>query len=341
MSLEVAVTLILVAFTGAVLVTRIIAVSARKRGLLDHPNWRSSHSMPTPRLGGVGIIAGVLAARALGGWPASWESDAVLIAATALAAMGLLDDLRSLTPVVRLAIEASVAFALCLVVPHDIELDLPGATLTFTGVPAAVLAVIWIVGVVNIVNFMDGLDGLVGGTAAVAGLGLIAIGAPAPLALVLTASTVGFLVWNHSPASIFMGDTGSMFLGLLLAGSAFGSPAPVSLVPLALVLAPLLLDAAWTLIVRLRGRKPVFSAHHEHLYQRVFTTGIETRVIAAGYWVATGACVVLATRYPSLAEVGQLVLVAIVITVFLAYVAWVRRRESDSAGPVVAGGSSR
>jgi len=187
--------------------------------------------------------------------------------------------------------------------------------------------VVWLVGVVNILNFMDGLDGLAGGTAVVASIGLLTIGAPMALMLVLAGACLGFLVWNHSPASIFMGDGGSMMVGLLLGSAAFAGAGAVPLVAVALILAPLLLDASFTLAVRLKDRKPIFSAHHEHLYQRLSTLGVESRVIAAGYWAAAGVCALLAIRYETAEPAGQLGILALIAVAFAGYVLLVRRRE--------------
>jgi UDP-N-acetylmuramyl pentapeptide phosphotransferase/UDP-N-acetylglucosamine-1-phosphate transferase len=238
------------------------------RNLLDVPNLRSSHEVPTPRLGGVAIVAGtgvgvavLLPAEA---WP-------LLLAAVVVAAVGLADDLSDLHFGPKAAGQAVTAAALLFFYPPPM---LAGTTGWLYALAFGV-GVFWIVALCNAYNFMDGIDGFIGGVALVNMLFLAALAGSAGAALpALAGATVGFLVWNISPASIFLGDAGSYFLGFSLAAVALYAPvggewSPVTFVACALVFAPLLFDTGFTLVARLVAGKNVLAAHREHIYQRI------------------------------------------------------------------------
>ncbi len=250
------------------------------RNLLDVPNLRSSHEVPTPRLGGVAIILGTWVGFALlrpeGVWP-------LLACATAIGAVGLADDLSNLHFGAKAAAQALVASGLLFFFPPQILTEAPG-TLKIT---AFAIGVLWIVALSNAFNFMDGIDGFMGGVALVSMLFLAVLSGEAGAFLpALAGSTAGFLVWNINPASIFLGDTGAYFLGFGLAAVALYAPVPdagwtpLGFVACALVFTPLLFDTAYTLVRRLRtgAGKNIFSAHREHIYQRITpTTGMHRR----------------------------------------------------------------
>ena len=250
------------------------------RNLLDVPNLRSSHEVPTPRLGGVAIMlgawVGVVIWRPEGMWP-------LLVCATLIGAVGLVDDLSSLHFGAKAAAQALVAAALLFFYPPQIVSDAPGAG----SIAAFAVGVFWIVALSNAFNFMDGIDGFVGGVALVNMLFLTALAGEAGTFLpALAGATAGFLIWNINPASIFLGDSGAYFLGFGLAAVALYAPVPregwtpLGFVACALVFIPLLFDTAYTLLRRLRAGagKSIFSAHREHIYQRITpTTGMHRR----------------------------------------------------------------
>ena len=261
-----------VAFLVAGALVPLLVRFAVGRNLLDVPNLRSSHEVPTPRLGGVAIIlaawAGVALLRPEGAWP-------LILAATLVGLVGLADDLSSLHFRVKLAAQAAVAAALIVLLPPPLVSEAPG----LGGYAVAALGVIWMVALSNAFNFMDGIDGITGGVALVNGLFLAALAGEAGAFLpALIGATAGFLIWNISPASIFAGDSGSYFLGFALAAAALYAPlpgdgwTPLGFVAGALVFTPYLFDTAYTLAVRLRARKNIFDAHREHIYQRITPT---------------------------------------------------------------------
>jgi UDP-N-acetylmuramyl pentapeptide phosphotransferase/UDP-N-acetylglucosamine-1-phosphate transferase len=244
------------------------------RNLLDLPNLRSSHEVPTPRLGGVAIMLGTWVGFALllpkGAWP-------LLVAATLIWAAGLADDLSDLHFGMKAAAQTLVASGLLLFYPPWVLSDAPGAW----GIAAFAVGVLWIVALSNAFNFMDGIDGFIGGVALVNALFLGALAGEAGAFLpALAGATAGFLVWNINPASIFLGDSGAYFLGFGLAAVALYAPVPgdrwtsLGFLAGALVFTPLLFDTAYTLVRRLRtgAGKNIFSAHREHIYQRITPT---------------------------------------------------------------------
>lgn len=259
------------------------------RNLLDVPNLRSSHEVPTPRLGGVAIVlgswVGFLILRPDGAWP-------LLVAATLIGAVGLVDDLGDLHFGPKALAQALVASGLLLFYPPRVLSEAPGAL----WIAVFAVGVFWIVALSNAFNFMDGIDGFIGGVALVNALflGVLAGGAAALLPAVAGA-TAGFLVWNINPASIFLGDSGSYFLGFGLAAITLYAPvpgdvwSPLGFVACALVFTPLLFDTAYTIVRRLGtgAGKNIFLAHREHIYQRITPTTAMHRRTSILYYGAS------------------------------------------------------
>lgn len=242
---------------------------------MDHPNSRSLHATPTPRIGGLGIMAGVTVA-------GLWLGDAallpVLLAALALAGLSLADDVRGLPVYVRFLAHFAAAAA-CL-----LALGLSGWSLL-----AGTLAVVWMT---NLFNFMDGADGLAGGMAVI-GFGALALAAwlgdapgLAAFCAALAAAALAFLRFNFPPARLFMGDAGSIplgftaaTLGILGARQGIWSWA----FPL-IVFSPFIVDATATLARRAWRGEKVWRAHRSHYYQRVVLLGASHRQLALAAW---------------------------------------------------------
>ncbi|HTI86121.1 MAG TPA: glycosyltransferase family 4 protein [Alphaproteobacteria bacterium] len=307
-----------------------------RRAIIDRPNERSSHRVPTPRGGGIAVVpVALLAWVALGA-----ASDAtathwlVLVAAASLAAVSWLDDVRGLPPAPRLLSHiASVALVL---------IALPGDRLVFQGALPLVLdrlltGALW-VWFINLYNFMDGIDGITGvetiglglGAAVIAALGggMAAGVGIAPLGLTLAAAAAGFMVLNWHPARIFLGDVGSVPLGFL-GGWLMIALAADGHWPTALILpAYYWADATRTLLSRAARLEPVWRAHREHAYQRAVAAGDthDTVVLEiAGLNAALIALAALAFRFP----ITAIVLAAIAT-------GWLLRRfgrRGDSAAP--------
>ena len=194
-----------------------------RRRLLDQPNARSSHSQPTPRGGGVAFV--LLAAGT------QLAMVALPLLALPLAVVGFLDDRHNLSAGLRYGVQLATALLVILASP----LPLP-----WLGLPLLLIAV---TAVINFTNFMDGLDGLVSGCMAVAFSALaLKLAAPWPIWW-LVGALLGFLLWNWSPAKVFMGDVGSTFLGAVFAGLVLQAPSWQEALGLLLVATPLLGDA--------------------------------------------------------------------------------------------------
>jgi UDP-N-acetylmuramyl pentapeptide phosphotransferase/UDP-N-acetylglucosamine-1-phosphate transferase len=260
----------------------------------DAINERSSHSVPTPRGGGIAITVlsiGGFAAMA----PVTGASDFKRVVTFAVSAalvgiVSLIDDLRSLPAKVRFAVHALAAAIMIAACGYVSDIALGGANLHL-GVAGLPLTLFWIVGLTNAYNFMDGIDGIAGGQAVIAAAGWVALGAllgdggPATLALLLCATSAGFLAHNWPPARIFMGDVGSAFLGFsfaVLPLLARNGPS-TTIVPAALLVWPFLFDATVTIIRRLRRRENVFAAHRSHLYQRLTIAGYRHVAVSTLY----------------------------------------------------------
>ncbi len=282
--------------------------------LLDRPNDRSSHTVATPRGGGVGLVGATVAVSALGaanGW-LDWPLMlAMLSGGGAVAVVGWLDDRYGLPPVGRLAVHLGAACtAVGLLGPVTrLEVGAESWFLGSLGWPLSVLAIAWMI---NAYNFMDGIDGIAG-SGAVVGAGLSALffithggGSLAFLAATVAASTAGFLVWNWAPAKIFLGDVGSGFLGFAVAliGLAANQRGAVPAILWGLLFGVFLFDATVTLVRRLLRHDRVYEAHRSHAYQRAVQSGLtHARVtsITVAADVALAMLVWTALEWPRLA----------------------------------------
>lgn len=251
---------------------------ALAHSLLDVPNARSSHSVPTPRGGGVAIVVSFLAALPLFGiagalpWPAVW---ALVGAGGTVALVGFLDDHGHVAVRWRLLAHFAVSGWVLGWMGGVPPLVLEGLDLAGLGPLALVVAALYLVWVLNLYNFMDGIDGIAGMEAiCVAGGGaLLYLQAGQPgLALVplaLAAAAAGFLAWNFPPARIFMGDAGSGFLGIVLGALSLqaGWVQPNLFWSWMVLLGVFVVDATVTLLRRLAVGERIYEAHHSHAYQ--------------------------------------------------------------------------
>jgi UDP-N-acetylmuramyl pentapeptide phosphotransferase/UDP-N-acetylglucosamine-1-phosphate transferase len=296
-----------VALALALALTPALRALARRFGLLDRPNPRSSHAGVVPRAGGAAIAVSVLAATALA--PAAWRgpSAVVLAGALLLGAIGLVDDRFGLPATARIAAQLAVAALLVGALGGLERVPLPAPLDVALGPMGAPLAALWVVAVVNFFNFLDGIDGLAALQAAVtaAGVAIASFDAGAVLvAAALGGAALGFLPFNWSPASVFLGDVGSYFIGCALAALPLTAPhdaRPGAVLLVALSLWLFLADASLTLGRRaLRGER-VWEAHREHLYQHLARRFGHARVT-----LALGAGSALVTATALLAAQGEL-----------------------------------
>ena len=323
-------------------------VVAKLRLFLDHPNDRSSHKAPTPRSGGLGIVAAsVVGIAALGtiGHPAVLRDPAflgVMIGGLISAAGGLADDIRARSFLFKFGAQvaaAAVAMAMGLVIR---QLYIPGLGPVSLGIAGPVLTLVWMVGLTNAYNFMDGIDGLAGGTAVVAGgfltLAAIAVGEAneATIACTLAVASFGFLVFNWPPARIFMGDVGSQFLGFafaalgVLIARADASGTLALLTPL--LLFHFIFDTLVTAGRRWWQGENVTQGHRSHLYQRLAHSGLghgRTTALLCAIGAAQGAAALWMVHAPAAAR--PLVFGPALLVQLVYMVAVLRRRAAPNA----------
>ncbi|MDW7674356.1 MAG: MraY family glycosyltransferase [Bacillota bacterium] len=316
---------IMVAFVIPLICTPLVKKLAFKIGAVDAPNHRKVHSKVMPRMGGLAIYLAFIAA-VLVGLPLSESLMGLILGATIIVAIGILDDIRDISP--KLKLLGQIAAALILV---HFGVDVEFITNPFNGVIALGMlsipvTIFWVIGITNAVNLIDGLDGLAAGTAIITAITLAIVawteGQTVVMyaALILAAATLGFLRFNFHPAQIFMGDSGSMFLGFVLATlSILGlgkSATVISIFIPILILGVPILDTAFAIVRRYLNHQPIFSADKEHLHHRLLAMGLThkaTVVVIYGIHLVMGLSAVLLTFLTTAQGVMILSMLSIII----------------------------
>lgn len=314
--------------------TPLLRVLAHRLQLVDVPTeQRKVHTQPTPRVGGIAIaLSFFVPVLALFMWDNKISLAVVadplrvtglIVGAGLASAVGLWDDLRGISPIPKLSLQLGVA-AFAYYCGYQLHIvSLPGVGLIDLGPLSLPITLLWIAGLMNAINLIDGLDGLAAGVSLVAVTTLFVLGVVGDKAIValtavaLAGSLVGFLRHNFNPASIFMGDSGSLFLGFVLAvtgiaGSTKSSTVVALLVPVVALGLPLV-DTSWTMVRRYIGGRPIFAADRAHIHHRLLDMGFSHRnSVLALYAVALGlAAAGLALTYAS-NEQAAVILVATV-----------------------------
>jgi UDP-GlcNAc:undecaprenyl-phosphate/decaprenyl-phosphate GlcNAc-1-phosphate transferase len=295
-------TMLVVAFVTALLMAALLMPLvmrlATRLGAVSRPGGRHVHGRVTPLLGGLAIAAGffagiIVAFPSLLADATTRIPDAPLLlglggGAIGMVVLGFIDDTRGLRAVKKLGIQAAIAFAVCLcgLQIHSIYVPLIGSV--NLGILAIPITVFWIVAVINAVNLIDGLDGLAGGVvffAALTNLAVALIVGNDFFALVmatLMGATLGFLLFNFNPARIFMGDSGSYFLGFVLAAVSAAGPhhktsTAVSILVPILALGLPIFDTAFAMVRRFLKRQPIFAPDRGHIHHRLLDLGLTPR----------------------------------------------------------------
>jgi len=278
--------------------TPVMRKIALKIGAVDRPNLeRKTQKEPVPYLGGVAIAIGITMAS----FGALLYSDfsaetfnralSVLLPAILISAMGLYDDLRGLEPWPRLVAQSIAGIVVAI---YLIRNDILGQAFNSQIIDYAV-TIVWVVGICNSINFFDNLDGGASGTVAVISIFLFAIAfnqgqsLVSALAVVTAGATLGFLIWNKTPAKIYMGDAGALFLGIIIAvltirlDPEVGPQSRALAIPLLLMAVPIL-DTTTVVISRLsRGISP-FTGGRDHLSHRLMRKGLDRKATAYVLW---------------------------------------------------------
>jgi UDP-GlcNAc:undecaprenyl-phosphate GlcNAc-1-phosphate transferase len=298
----------LAAFAMSGLLTWPVRKLAIRIGAMDRPNLeRKTQKEPVPYLGGVAIAFTIfiIAYTAIAVNQPSGEkfilASQVLIPASILGLMGLVDDLKGLAAFPRLVLQTIAAVVMSLIL---IKTDTMGFAFGNTTVDI-IVSILWIVGICNSINFFDNLDGGAAGTvvAATAGIFLIAYGQGqeliSALAILTAGATLGFLMWNKAPAKIYMGDAGALFLGIILSTLTIRMDPGIDpnwkslAIPLILLAVPIL-DTTVAVTSRIyRGLTP-FNGGKDHLSHRLVRNGFTHRIAAFILWGSSGICAALA-----------------------------------------------
>ncbi len=288
--------LAVVVFVVTAVIVDVMIILATRFRLVDLPNRRSAHALPTARGGGAAIVATATLASlvAVYRWPefAVRILLGIVVPSLVIAGVGLLDDIRPLRPLVRLLIQIAVAVAMTAVLGPITAIAIPGLPKIHVGPLAWPLTILWIVGMINAFNFMDGADGMAGLGAVVAGLTMAAVAyrsnalAPMLIAAFAAAATGGFLVFNWQPARVFMGDVGSGFLGTVFAAVPIlvrDWIQPVAFLPLAMCLWPYIYDPFLSVLRRIWNGENPLEPHREFLFHRLVRSGVSHASVAVIY----------------------------------------------------------
>lgn len=319
------------------ILTPIVRWLSETAGVLDHPGPRRIHRAAVPTLGGLAMVIATLAvawlARALPGPARLLDVRPLLglsVASVPLLGLGIVDDTRGTPPGLKLAVQVLAGVILV-----AFGYGVPLVTNPF-GAPVAAgwwsgpIAVVWVVIVINAINLIDGLDGLASGVVLISSATLWWVGRGHYdfyvmfIASLLIGTTAGFLVFNFPPARIFMGDTGSHFLGLVIAAASLlenrkATTTAALLFPLTALAVPLA-DSLFAFARRVRARRPPFSADREHVHHRLLALGLTPRAVLLALWCLCLASAVLSVVLEGLPHsLGLLLVAAVGLALLIAY----------------------
>jgi UDP-GlcNAc:undecaprenyl-phosphate GlcNAc-1-phosphate transferase len=265
---------------------------AKKLGAIDVPkDERRIHSKPIPRMGGLAIYISFVIC-SLYFWGLNKHIIGILLGGTILVIMGIVDDIKTLRPRYKLLFQVLAAIVLIV-----FDINVKSVTVPFVSVNESVyigyfgipITILWVVGITNAVNLIDGLDGLACGICLISALTLFGVSiisgryAAVILTVILAGACAGFLPFNFNPATVFMGDTGSQFLGFILAaisiqGAIKSAAAVVVAVPI-LALGLPIYDTLFAMIRRKINKRPIMEADRGHLHHRLLDMGLNQRQV--------------------------------------------------------------
>jgi UDP-GlcNAc:undecaprenyl-phosphate GlcNAc-1-phosphate transferase len=323
----------IVALVFSVVATPFARRLALASGVVDAPSARKIHQEPTPLLGGAAIYgAFVVALLVFGGRQEIRQLIGIVVGATLMSAVGVIDDVRGLRPALKLAAQVVAAGIL----------PLAGLSVKLLPLEALniLLTIAWMVGITNALNLLDNMDGLSGGIAAIASahfLLLTAMNRPpqvlvGALSAALLGACIGFVRYNFNPASIFMGDTGSLFIGFVLAALGLklrflGNTYVVTwMVPVVVLLVPIF-DTSLVVVSRLRrGLNPLTTPGKDHLSHRLVALGFSRREAVLICWLAASAAGLVATFLTTAGVRGAYGVALALGLLFVFGIGWFERR---------------
>ncbi len=277
---------LVICFFAAIIFTPLVKKLAFKIGATDKPNQRKVHVKIMPRLGGLAIflsfIIGILIIHPEGEYHLPIVIGSIIIILT-----GILDDVKEISPKLKLAGQIAAAAVVVIYGGLKVEfINLPFGGIIDFGYLSIPLTMIWIIGITNAINLIDGLDGLAGGVSSIALLTIAGMsvvmnnGYVTIMALIVAASTIGFLFYNFHPAKIFMGDTGALFLGYIigvLSLLGYKNVTFISLIIPIIILGVPISDTFFAIIRRLVNRQPLSAPDKSHLHHCLLRSGFSHR----------------------------------------------------------------
>jgi UDP-GlcNAc:undecaprenyl-phosphate/decaprenyl-phosphate GlcNAc-1-phosphate transferase len=317
------------AFIASIILTPLVIKLAFRIGAVDHPNYRKVHSSIMPRIGGLAIFGAFLVGYAIL-LPKDEHSIAILVGALIIIIVGFLDDMFEITAKAKLT--GQLAAAVVVVTWGDLQIEfinLPLIGQFDFGYLSIPITIIWIIGIANAINLLDGLDGLAAGVSTIA---LISIAVMAMImgnifvvatAAILAASSLGFLFFNFHPAKIFMGDTGSLFLGFMIAVLAllgFKNVAVVSLIIPVIMIGVPISDTFFAIVRRIRMKQAITTPDKSHLHHCLLRTGFshrQTVLIIYALAILFGVAAVLFSQATIWGAILFIVLMLIAIELFV------------------------
>lgn len=314
-----------IAFGVTLISTPFVKRIAQKIGAIDVPDARRVHKHPIPRMGGLaifyGFLVGILCFAGV-----DTQLKGILIGSLVIVALGIVDDVKQLGAKIKFVIQILVA---CIVVMHGVVIEFlsvptflaPGGYLEL-GYLSIPITILWIVGVTNAVNLIDGLDGLAVGVSSIATFSLFFIAIlsgemqVALLTAALAGGCMGFLPYNFNPAKIFMGDTGSTFLGYMLSviciQGLFKGYVVISFIVPFLILGLPLFDTAFAIVRRIWNKKPIMAPDRGHLHHKLMDMGFSQKQTVAILYIVTS---ILALSAVVVLEIGAYTAVVFIVTV--------------------------
>ena len=339
----------LVSLATTLLLTPAVRIFALKKGILDKPDDRKVHSKPIPILGGIAIYFGFIIAVIVGLLIANlfaFKLDlipiiGILICATLMVLVGILDDVRGISALTKFIFQLVIAGV---AIYFGIQIEFvsnPFNGVLALGVFSVPITLFWIVGITNAINLIDGLDGLATGITFIAGITLFIVALllnmphAALLLAALTGGALGFLRYNFNPASVFLGDSGSLFLGFILAATSImgvlKSTLVIALVIPVLILGVPIFDTTSAIIRRLHLRRHIFHADKEHLHHSLLRAGMSQREVVLAIYLI---CIVLSAGSLVIAAINSaesLIILGFIMTAAVFGMVKVRRNLSKNA----------
>ena len=334
---------IVIAFLTSLFLTPFVRKMAIYFGAVDKPDDRKVHAGIMPRAGGLAIFAGFIIAT-LFSQPLDAKIIGFVIGSTLMIIVGVIDDLYSVSPKFKLIGQVIAALILVYVGIKIDTISTPFTTPIALKMWSIPVTVFWVIGITNAVNLIDGLDGLAAGISAISALTMAVLALTQGqlfvvyCALFLVASIFGFLRYNFHPAQIFMGDSGSLFLGFVLAGLSVMSVSKAAtiitlIIPIVILGVPIL-DTGFAILRRYFNKKPIFQPDKEHLHHRLLALGFshrDTVFLIYGITLILSTTALLLTMLTASHSVMILAVIIVVVIVAADYIGVLGRKKIKGA----------